>query len=80
MDSDEILNTFPKYKNQLDAIFNELRSKPKVSGYNGINHYSVIELIDNEKQLKMMHKLGEVYEKDADGLSMVNRNVLFPNT
>nr|XP_036213379.1 uncharacterized protein CG4951 isoform X1 [Bactrocera oleae] len=70
MDSDEILNTFPKYKNQLDAIFNELRSKPKVSGYNGINHYSVIELIDNEKQLKMMHKLGEVYEKDADGLSM----------
>ncbi|XP_050319231.1 uncharacterized protein CG4951 [Bactrocera neohumeralis] len=70
MGGDEILNTFPKYKNQLDAVFNELRSKPKVSGYNGINHFSVIELIDNEKQLKIMHKLGEVYEKDGDGISM----------
>ncbi|XP_049317793.1 uncharacterized protein CG4951 isoform X1 [Bactrocera dorsalis] len=70
MGGDEILKTFPKYKNQLDAVFNELRSKPKVSGYNGINHFSVIELIDNEKQLKIMHKLGEVYEKDGDGISM----------
>ncbi|XP_011186067.3 uncharacterized protein LOC105214383 [Zeugodacus cucurbitae] len=81
MDSDEIINTFPKYKRQLDAIFSELRSKSKVTGYNGINHYSVIELIDNEKQLKMMHKLGEVYEKDGDGVSlypMLFANALMP--
>ncbi|XP_018804684.1 PREDICTED: uncharacterized protein CG4951 [Bactrocera latifrons] len=81
MGGDEILNTFPKYKNQLDAVFNELRSKPKVSGYNGINHFSVIELIDNDKQLKIMHKLGEVYEKDGDGTSiypMLFANALMP--
>ncbi|XP_039951577.1 uncharacterized protein LOC120768887 isoform X1 [Bactrocera tryoni] len=69
MTSDEILNTLPKYKIQLDIIFRELRSKPRVDDYKGINHYSVIELIDHEKQLKMMHKLGEVYEAEQDGIS-----------
>uniref|UniRef100_W8C7B4 Uncharacterized protein CG4951 n=1 Tax=Ceratitis capitata TaxID=7213 RepID=W8C7B4_CERCA len=70
MTAEEILNTFPKYKSQIDGIFHELKSKPKVTGYNGINHYLVIELIDNEKQLQMMNKLGEVYEKDPDGLCL----------
>uniref|UniRef100_A0A034W1L2 Uncharacterized protein CG4951 n=2 Tax=Bactrocera dorsalis TaxID=27457 RepID=A0A034W1L2_BACDO len=69
MTSDEILNTLPKYKAQLDIIFRELRSKPRIDDYKGINHYSVIELIDHEKQLKMMHKLGEVYEAEQDGIS-----------
>ncbi|XP_054091889.1 uncharacterized protein LOC128924117 [Zeugodacus cucurbitae] len=70
MSSEEILNTFPIYQDQLDIVFHELRSQPKVDDYKGVNHYSVIELIDNEKQLKMMHKLGEVYETEPDGISL----------
>ncbi|XP_067617266.1 uncharacterized protein [Eurosta solidaginis] len=77
MSTDEILNTFSKYKHKLDEVFHKLRSKPKVTGYNGINHYSVIELIDNTKQYKMMHKLGEVYEKDTEGTSLYS--TLFAN-
>ncbi|XP_053945122.1 uncharacterized protein LOC128854770 [Anastrepha ludens] len=77
MTADDILSTFPKYKDLLDDIFTKLRSKPKVTGYNGINHYSVIELIDNEKQLKIMNKLGEVYENEAEGTSMYS--ALFAN-
>lgn len=75
MTSDEILNTLPKYKDQLDIIFRELRSKRRVDDYKGINHYSVIELIDDKKQQKMMQKLGEVYEAEQDGISLVGNNI-----
>ncbi|XP_067614320.1 uncharacterized protein CG4951-like [Eurosta solidaginis] len=77
MSADEILNTFSKYKHKLNEVFHKLRSKPKVTGYNGINHYSVIELIDNTKQYKMMYSLGEVYEKDTEGTPLYS--TLFAN-
>ena len=62
MSTAQILATFSEHKAMLDETFNKLKRKINVQGNDGIDHYTVIALVDDKVQLEMMNHLAEEYE------------------
>ncbi|XP_065371157.1 uncharacterized protein LOC135963294 [Calliphora vicina] len=58
---EDILNTFSKYKSELDEIYENNCKRDYIKGHDGINHCFVIRLLQPNIQMKMLEMLTDVY-------------------
>ncbi|XP_037935611.1 uncharacterized protein LOC119669685 [Teleopsis dalmanni] len=78
MTLDDIQNTLLEYKPMLDIIFEKLKNKSFVRSFNGISHSTVIYLMEDKIQGKLMEILANMYDKDHNSHATVFLNGLLP--